>query len=242
MSGPAGAHAQIASMPQVSAQPGVSAQPTVSQSCVVHCPAGPQNSPSVQSLVWLQLSHMARVPRPWYEHPANRRAKSGIKRMAMHVIADRERSARVPCVSRLLPALALLAACHPKPPDLGGAFQLLQHGHPADARRAYDAIAQRKDAAPAEKVRALIGGALASDHLEDPAGARERLERAILVEVPGVTESALYYLGEHLRAIDRPRALNLYYRAAAGAQANLDKAFPYQAATQRILELSLSQH
>ena len=65
MSGAAGAQVQIESEPQVSAQPGVSAQPTVSQSCVVHCPAAPQKSPSVQSLVWLQLSHIAAVPRPW---------------------------------------------------------------------------------------------------------------------------------------------------------------------------------
>jgi hypothetical protein len=139
-------------------------------------------------------------------------------------------------------AAALLAACHAKPPDLGGAFQMMEHGHPADARREYDAIAQRKDATPAEKVRALVGAALASDRMEDAAGARDRLERAITIDVPGVTEAALYYLAEHVKVTDRPRALNLYYRAAAGAQANLDKAFPYQAATQRLLELSLSQH
>jgi hypothetical protein len=141
---------------------------------------------------------------------------------------------------RVLMVATLLSGCHPKPPDLAAAFQLLQHGKPAEARREYDEIAKRKDATPAEKIRALVGAALACDKLDDAAGARARLEHAVVTEVPGVTEGAFYYLAEHLRSIDRPRALNLYYRAAAGAQANLNKAFPYQAATQRILELSLS--
>jgi hypothetical protein len=133
----------------------------------------------------------------------------------------------------------LLASCIP--PKLDDAQHLLESGDPHVARREFDAIARHKKSSPEQKVRALVGASLACDKLEDFHGARDRLERAINIWVPGATEAALYYLAEHIRASDRPRALNLYYRAAAEAEHNLNRGFPYQAATQRLLELSLSR-
>jgi hypothetical protein len=113
---------------------------------------------------------------------------------------------------------------------------------PEQARHAldaYDRVAARADATAGERARALTAGALACDRLGDAAGARQRLERAVEREVPGVTEPALYYLAERIVKEDRGRALNLYYRAAAGAERHRARGFPYREAMARIVELSL---
>jgi hypothetical protein len=144
---------------------------------------------------------------------------------------------RVRC---FLVAVVLTAACAAPPRvALGRADRALAAGAWPEALAAYDALAARKDAVPAERALALTGAAQACDHLDDPAGARARLEQAVATEVPGVIEPALYYLAEHLRATDRARALNLYYRAAAGAEKH-GGSFPYRAAMERILQLSLA--
>jgi hypothetical protein len=144
---------------------------------------------------------------------------------------------------RALPLLGVfwLVGCTPAPRvALERAQARLAKGGVRDAVRELDAIAARRDATPAERTEALTTAALASDRLGDAAGARRRLERAIEHEVPGVTESALFYLAERLRVEDRGRALNLYYRAAAGAEKHRSGGFPYQAAMDRILQLSVS--
>src|SRR5207248_1827207 len=74
------------------------------------------------------------------------------------------------------------------------------------------------DASETERVQALTAAARACDKLDDADGARDRLERAVAHEVPGVTEPAMFELAERLRERDRARALSLYYRAAAGAE------------------------
>jgi len=107
------------------------------------------------------------------------------------------------------------------------------------ALKLYDQVAARKDARAADKLQALIDGADVCDRLQDPGAARERLEKAITLEAPGRTEKAMYYLAEHLKRLDRARALNLYYRAAAIAERN-GGGFPYKIAMDRIMELSVS--
>jgi hypothetical protein len=108
------------------------------------------------------------------------------------------------------------------------------------ALAALDHVAARTDASTADRVRALTGAAHACDQLGDPDGARRRLEQAITPEIPGVTEPAMYELAEHLRESDRARALSFYYRAAAGAEKHRAGGFPYRAAMDRILQISLS--
>jgi tetratricopeptide (TPR) repeat protein len=115
-----------------------------------------------------------------------------------------------------------------------------ERGQWQEAVRAYDEAAGAR-ATPAERARALTRAALACEHLNAMAGARERLERAVEPDVPGASEPALYHLAELVRAEDPARALNLYYRAAAGAEKHLHGAFPYRAATDRILQLSMSR-
>jgi hypothetical protein len=116
----------------------------------------------------------------------------------------------------------------------------LHSGRAESARGTYDALAVRAELPPKDRVLALVGAALASDRLGDRDGARARLERAAAIDVPGVSEVALYYLAEHVRDTDHARALNLYYRAAAGAEKHRGGAFPYQAAMDRILQLSVA--
>jgi hypothetical protein len=141
-------------------------------------------------------------------------------------------------VLRLL-VLVLLSACAVAPKivleradararneDLHGALQL------------YDQVVARKDARVADRVQALLDGADVCDRLHDGVAARARLERAIQLEAPGLTEKAMFYLAEHLRAEDRARALNLYYRAAAVAERN-GGGFPYKIAMERIMQLSM---
>jgi hypothetical protein len=103
----------------------------------------------------------------------------------------------------------------------------------------YDGVAARKDSKPPEKLQALLDAADVCDRLEDFGGARSRLERAVTVEAPGLTEKAMFYLAEHVQKSDRPRALNLYYRAAAIAERH-GGGFPYKIAMDRIMQFSVS--
>jgi hypothetical protein len=147
--------------------------------------------------------------------------------------------------ARLLPWLALLAwslcGC-----GCGGSARrglehgerLLAEGRGAEACAVFDQVAARTRNAAADRVTALTRAALVADQLGDQRGAQARLEQAVQLDAPGVVEPALYYLAERLRSSDRARSLNLYYRAAAGAEKYRARGFPYREATDRILELS----
>ena len=116
-----------------------------------------------------------------------------------------------------------------------------QAGRAAQALRRFDAVAARKDAGDAERIEALLGAAHACDALHDEACARQRLERAVARDVPGLVEPAQFELAERLRNDDRGRALSLYYRAAGGAEKYRNRAWPYKAAMDRILQISMSR-
>jgi hypothetical protein len=136
--------------------------------------------------------------------------------------------------------LMLLVACASTPRvALDHAKRQLSGGEARPALASYDGIAARAGISDDERLEALLGAAHACDRLNDPAGARERLERAVERDVPGKIEAVEFDLAERLRDRDRARALGLYYRAAAGAQKNLSGAFPYRAAMDRILELAI---
>jgi lipopolysaccharide biosynthesis regulator YciM len=115
-----------------------------------------------------------------------------------------------------------------------------QAGRSARALQKFDAVAARKDASDAERVEALLGATHACDALKDEACARARLERAVEKDAPGVVEPALFELAERVRNEDRARALSLYYRAAGGAEKHRGRAWPYKAAMDRILQISLA--
>jgi hypothetical protein len=149
---------------------------------------------------------------------------------------------RSPTLHLVLVSLVLaVSGCPAARMNLQGAEAQLHAGAFKRALAEYDAIAAHPAATPAERVQALTGAALACDKLGDTIGARERLERAIVPEVPGASEPAMYYLADHLRATDRGRALNLYYRAAAGSEKHRHGGFPYRAAMDRIVQLSMSR-
>jgi hypothetical protein len=114
-------------------------------------------------------------------------------------------------------------------------------GHARAALSRFDAAAARADASPAERLEALVGAAHACDALHDASGARARLERAVELDVPGAVEPVEYELAERLRDEDHGRALSLYYRAAAGAERHRAGGFPYRAAMDRILQMSMSR-
>jgi hypothetical protein len=114
-------------------------------------------------------------------------------------------------------------------------------GHARAALARFDAVAARADASDGERLEALVGAAHACDTLGDDSGARARLERAIERDVPGAVEPVEYELAERLREQDRARALGLYYRAAAGAERNRAGGFPYRAAMDRILQMSMAR-
>ena len=143
----------------------------------------------------------------------------------------------------LAAALALgLAACAGTPDvALARARADAQAGRAAVALRRFDAIAARKDAGDAARIDALMGAARACDALHDEACARTRLERAIARDVPGLVEPALFELAERVRVEDRDRAMSLYYRAAGGAEKYRNRGWPYQAAMDRILQISMSR-
>jgi hypothetical protein len=153
------------------------------------------------------------------------------------------RGAQATAIFALLAPFALWALSCARPPSaaLNRAAARLKEGRPREALSVYDELATREAVPPRERVRALTGAARACDRLGDADGARARLERAVAIDLPGTTEVALFELAEHVRDRDPARALNLYYRAAAGAEKHLDGRFPYRAAMDRILQLSLSR-
>jgi hypothetical protein len=151
----------------------------------------------------------------------------------------------MPRTAALVCTLALaatLAACAGTPEvALERARADAQAGRAAVALRRFDAIAARKDAAPAERIDALLGAMHACDALHDEACARTHLERAVARDVPGLVEPALFELAERVRNEDSARAMSLYYRAAGGADKYRNRAWPYQAAMDRILQISMSR-
>lgn len=135
----------------------------------------------------------------------------------------------------------LCGACATPRAALERAQDDAQAGRAAAALRRFDAVAARKDAGDADRIAALMGAARACDALHDEACARARLERAVAHDVPGLVEPALFELAERLRNEDRGRAMSLYYRAAGGAQKYRNGGWPYKAAMDRIVEISLSR-
>jgi hypothetical protein len=148
-------------------------------------------------------------------------------------------------VAALASACVILGAC-PRPARdpasaLDDAQKKVERGEWRAALLDFDVVAARVNDPPRARVRAWIGAALACQHLADESGARRRLEAAVAADLAGESEPAMFYLADLLRVEDRARALNLYYRAAAGAEKNRAGGFPYRAATDRILELSMSR-
>jgi len=117
-----------------------------------------------------------------------------------------------------------------------GKVRLAQHDLGAATRRFDEAAAKTRS--PAQRVEALTLAADTCEQGGDVAGARRRLEAAITPDIPGSSEPALYALARLLETSDRPRALNLYYRAASGAERHRARGFPYHEATTRLLVLS----
>lgn len=147
----------------------------------------------------------------------------------------------MPRAQALVLSTLLLGACATPRAALERAQTDARAGRAAAALRRFDAVAARKDAGDAERMDALLGAAHACDALHDEACARDRLERAIARDVPGLVEPALFELAERLRNEDRGRAMSLYYRAAGGAQKYRNGGWPYKAAMDRIVEISLSR-
>jgi hypothetical protein len=139
----------------------------------------------------------------------------------------------------LVVLLVLAAACAHTKEELADAERRLERGELGLALAEFDRVAARAKAPPADRVRAWTGGALACQRWHDLPGARARLEQAARSDIPGASEPAMYYLADLIRFEDRARALNLYYRAAAGAEKHRARGFPYQAAMDRILQLSI---
>jgi uncharacterized protein HemY len=134
---------------------------------------------------------------------------------------------------------ALLAAgCGPRVSTLDQAERFLRTGRARDALGLYVDLASSADAKV--KVQAATGAARAAQKLHDTIAARRWLERAVaLPDTPDASEEAYFEYAELLRADgDKPRALNYYYRAAAGAQAHRAGGYPYQLAVQAIAVLS----
>ena len=136
--------------------------------------------------------------------------------------------------------LLLVASCATPRQALDQAQADAQAGRHRRALQRFDAVAARKQLGDAERIDALMGAARACDALKDEACARARLERAVEKDVPGLVEPALFELAERVRNEDRSRALSLYYRAAGGAEKYRGGGFPYKAAMDRILQISLS--
>jgi hypothetical protein len=141
------------------------------------------------------------------------------------------------CVAVIL----LVVACATPRQAIERAQADAQAGRQRRALERFDAVAARKQLSDAERIEALLGAAHACDALKDDACARARLERAVEKDVPGIVEPALYELAERVRNDDRARALSLYYRAAGGAEKYRGGGFPYKAAMDRILQISLSE-
>jgi hypothetical protein len=138
--------------------------------------------------------------------------------------------------------LLLVAACAATPRGaLERARQELASGQARRALASFDDVATRARVSDEERLEALVGAAHACDRLNDADGARLRLERAVERDLPGKIEAVEFELAERLRDRDPARALSLYYRAASGAQKNLNGAFPYHAAMNRIMQHSLNR-
>jgi len=121
-----------------------------------------------------------------------------------------------------------------------GKTRLTEHDLVAAIRR-FDEAAAKAKREPALRIEALTLAAVAAEERGDLDGARRRLEAAIAPDLPGANEPALYRLARLLETADRPRALNLYYRAASGAERHRARGYPYHEATTRILVLSQLQ-
>lgn len=147
----------------------------------------------------------------------------------------------MPRAAALVSMTLALVACATPEVALERARADAQAGHAAAALRHFDAVAARKDAGDAARFDALMGASHACDALHDEACARARLERAIARDVPGLVEPALFELAERVRLEDSARAMSLYYRAAGGADKYRNRAWPYQAAMDRILQISMSR-
>jgi hypothetical protein len=147
-----------------------------------------------------------------------------------------------PTVRGWLVLLALaLAACPAPRPTIESAAARADRGEWRAALADYDAIVQARATQAGDRVRAWTAGALVCERLRDAGGARRRLEAAVAADVAGQSEPAMYHLADLLRDEDRARALNLYYRAAAGAEKHRSGGFPYRAAMDRILQLSMTR-
>jgi tetratricopeptide (TPR) repeat protein len=140
---------------------------------------------------------------------------------------------------RALPIVLVLAGCVAPRVVIERAQRALDAGRARQALADFDRVAARPKLDDRERLAALVGAAHACDALGDGAGALARLERAIARDVPGEIEPVEYELAERLREHDHARALGLYYRAAAGAERNRAGGFPYRAAMDRILQMSL---
>ncbi len=137
--------------------------------------------------------------------------------------------------------LVIAGSCASQLGDLPDADKTFAAGAWHQAITRYDAAARRPELTPAERVHAWTNAGLACEKIHAPEAARLRYEHAIDPEIPTASEAALYYLAELIRDRDSARALNLYYRAAASAEKNLAREFPYRNATDRILQLSMSR-
>lgn len=145
-------------------------------------------------------------------------------------------------MARALVVAIVLVGCAPAPKvALERARGELREGGARGALKRFDAIAARRDVSDGERTEALMGAAHACDALGDAAGAEARLQRAVDADVPGVVEPAEFELAERLRDRDHGRALALYYRAASGAERYRNKAWPYRAAMDRIVQISMSR-
>jgi len=146
---------------------------------------------------------------------------------------------RAPLPSVVAVVIVLFAGGVGCAPTLADAERLATTGRAQDAARAFDRVAASSPTGSTTKVRALTRGAELALARGDERAARERLEAAIAPEVPGESEPALYLLARTLERTDRPRALSLYYRAAASAERHRQRRSPYPEATGRILQLSM---
>ncbi len=147
----------------------------------------------------------------------------------------------MPRQAALVSMTLVLVACATPEVALEHARADAQAGHAALALRRFDAVVARKDATDAVRIDALLGATHACDALHDEACARVRLERAVARDVPGLVEPALFELAERVRNEDSARAMSLYYRGAGGAEKYRNRAWPYQAAMDRILQISMSR-
>ena len=138
----------------------------------------------------------------------------------------------------LLAAAPLCGGCRNERAAIEEASALVRAGRVADGRARFERLAGSRD--QRTRVLASLGAARASFQLRDEPSWRRWLERAAAdPEVPGASEEAYFELAEMLRRDgDRSRALNFYYRAAAGAERERRR-FLYQRAIQAIAAMGM---